>query len=142
MKILGIDPGGTTGVALLEIVDNSYGVIPDELDETQAVVDFITYHMPEIIVMEQFRLYAHKGKALRWSTFVASEIIGVVNYIAKQHNIPVVMQNASMIASLELTGSTGGGHSDDALKHALVYLMRNNMQETVVHRMLQKQAKK
>lgn len=122
MVILGIDPGGTTGWALvrdlLEVVDGGETRDRDEV--------LLQIPRADEIVVESFRLRPSKGRALGGERLVASEIIGAVEEaLEREGRKPPVLQDPSVKRllpdpALRALGLwlPGRGHARDAIRHA------------------------
>lgn len=156
VKVLAIDVSGnfkegkgTSGLCFMEDGE------PIRLDEIKAT-DFdraekywqehvlnIIKSNPDVVVMEGYRLYNHKGMAASTqanSELETPQLIGVIKYVCHERNIPLVIQFASEIKSrwsedvlvssgilaktssmYYFNGKRTSTHKRDALKHALHY---------------------
>lgn len=143
MRILGIDPGGTTGVALIDVPwdENRFEPSPDThlMDAQIPAVwesgpgsvgwqlrDIIENYNPELIALENFIVTNNTVRYTRQPD--ALWIIGGVQFLANTLMIPVHIQSASLAKttwdSKRITSSGWGKvvkqkHARDALKHAL-----------------------
>lgn len=119
MKILAFDPAGnmgkegmgTTGYAVGEPLDILL------LDEIQAGdyktreaywfahKELIEAVFPDVIVIESYRLFGHKAKQQTGSSLETPMLIGYLQMVAYEMNIPVVIQDPS----------TKNRHTDDVL---------------------------
>lgn len=143
MRIMGVDPGGTTGIAIIDVPwdDSRYEASPDtHLYNTQIVSswgtgpesvgwqmrDLIENYAPTLIALEKFIITQQTVRYTRQPD--ALWIIGGVRFIADTHLIPVHMQPASLAkttwdaARLKDTGwakVVKQKHARDALRHAL-----------------------
>lgn len=79
-----------------------------------------------VLVVEEFRLYAHRSRAQSWKTMDTAEMIGALKYVAQGLGIEVVEQQAqikvAMRAQLPARGirQVGSGpHARDAELHLL-----------------------
>ncbi len=143
MRIMGVDPGGTTGVAIIDVLwdESRYEPSPDtHVMDTQIEAvwgpgpdsigwqlrDIIVAYRPNLIVPENFIVTNNTIRYTRQPD--ALWIIGGVRFIADLLMIPVHIQTASLAKttwdSKRIT-STGWGkvvkqkHARDALRHAL-----------------------
>jgi hypothetical protein len=135
-KILGIDPGETTGVAVF--LDSSF-VSCDQLKtkEMPLAADtmsrYIMNQRPDIIVMEAYRIYNWKTRSHANSDVHTLRLIGAIQYIAYLDGIPVVFQGAGegkgfcTNEKLEEWGfySAAKRHAMDATRHIAHYLLFN-----------------
>lgn len=139
MKILAIDPGETTGVAVCEIGDTmgTFRVIDHKSISLWRGIDFLLdVHHPDVIVAELFRLYPQCAKAQSFSSMVASRVIGAVEYIAEKRGITLVEQSAAVGTKIHLPkhifSEIGKGktpHEVDATKHAYAYCLGKGIKE-------------
>ena len=132
VTILGVDPGETTGYALvicgetmdtLEIVEHGVVVLWHGLE------DLIVQYKVNIVVAEQFRLYPKLAKVQSFSTMVASRVLGAVEEITDRLEIPLKEQGANIGKNVHVPDSIynivrkyKSAHEKDALKHAIAYL--------------------
>ncbi|NIW13752.1 MAG: hypothetical protein GWN31_07450 [Candidatus Thorarchaeota archaeon] len=134
MKILAFDPGGTTGVVLLDTTSpkifNAPLTFPQEL--YQFLGDSVVPGCVDHIVIEQFRLYSYKAQSKSWSDFPEIRAQGAIEYAAYQAGIVYTLQPPSTAKQaiqdglLKEYGFYKGyaAHERDALRHALTYLLR------------------
>jgi len=107
MKILSFDPSGnfiegsgTTGwVLYYEDIIKTLGQIKsfdytNQVDYWIAHLDLIKALAPDILVVEEYVLYAHTSRAQIGSQMETVQLIGILKYFAKIHNIPIVFQSA------------------------------------------------
>lgn len=151
MPYLGIDPGDLTGVAL---VSDSGSI----LDFDNYTFDGLTSYLTTLsvtfgqthvklhrIVMENYVVYGHKAQQHTGSKVQAAQVIGVVKYWAKQHNIPVTLQMANILpiayrqSGITPTGAHKYEHWKDAANHVLYYMYQNKLAKTKVERDLERQ---
>ncbi len=141
-EIIAIDPGRTTGFAHFEVnmAADNYPLTPIIMREIEwdehwgfmSEVHEVLYHNEAkriIIVVENFRLFAHEVSHQINSDFPSSQIIGVCKYIAALTNTELVLQMASIkrqFPSGDLKGWFASGtkvptslHIRDAISHAL-----------------------
>lgn len=143
MLIMGVDPGGTTGIVFIDVpwdasryepspsthVDNmqiqtSWGTGPDSIG--WKIRDLIEIYNPDLIAMEKFIITQQTVRFTRQPD--ALWIIGGVRFIADTFMIPVHMQPASLAKTTwDSTRLKNSGwaevvkkkHARDALRHAL-----------------------
>lgn len=145
--VLAVDPGETTGLYLK--VGNastitgefSYEEMREECQK--AIADGYWFGCKvkciEAVVVETFRVYPQKAQALTHDTLLPSRIIGMLDFVAYYHNIPVVFQSASEVKGFwtdERLRENGYWHESkhvrDAMRHALYYLMKEAQKERIV----------
>lgn len=144
MRIMGVDPGGTTGVVIIDVEWDEKRYEPDpkraHVFNTQlpAVWDtdvnsvalnmqyFIDEYKPDLIVVEKFIITQQTVRFTRQPD--ALWIIGGVRFLADIRGIPIHMQPASLAKTTwdaKRLQSTGWSkvvkqkHARDALRHAL-----------------------
>lgn len=160
MKILAVDPGITTGYAFTEWdMSNKlpmevpfYTKLPeDKIKRYQGKYhrDFenlMLKYNPDVIVMENFRIYPSKAKSLIGDEMETSQVIGIVKYIAHKKQVPVILQMASQAKKafprekLERLGINPSQndevrHSGDAVKHLLYFIQFNSRKDKVKKQM-------
>lgn len=127
MTILSFDPGATTGVALYK----------DEHIQTSLCKDLISVWnllnniQPDIILFENFALYAHKAKAQIGNEFPSSQVIGVIKlYQALHPTAQIYKQPASAVKQLvkdkdlqDLLCYSDSPHTRDATRHLCYWLI-------------------
>jgi hypothetical protein len=85
----------------------------------------------QLVVMEDFRLYAHKAQQQIGSDMQAVKVIGIITTWARLNKIPVVMQMPTIKAiaekwtKVEPTGDHNRSHWVDAYNHGMYYLIKN-----------------
>ncbi len=162
MKILALDPSGnfyegkgTTGWALYsEDKPKSVGQI--RAVEYNSQIEYWLEHLkliellqPEVIVVEEFKLYAHTASAQIGSSFETTQLIGILKYECDQKQIPLVLQSATIkkrytneillhkgIITIDsrktyyVVGIPVTGHILDAIRHAEFYINFTSKKET------------
>lgn len=131
MRILGIDPGKSTGYASITIDENNnihlgeFGVCKDmtllEIEEEFVKADVIVYEgywiRPDMAMSGKFN----------WQGAPAIETIGAVMSLAKRHQKTAVKQQPGQripgyaFAGMEYVPKAKGKHWQDALAHACFY---------------------
>jgi len=89
MKIVGVDPGVSTGLACFSsgyFIDGSVGMNYDEIEE------YILSREPDIVVVEDY--IARKGPNTYHPPI---RVIGVVEWICSRNHIPMVIQSPSIL---------------------------------------------
>jgi hypothetical protein len=139
---MGIDPGGTTGVAIIEVPwdDSRYKPTPDAIVDSmqletswggddsigKRMYNLIETFNPDLIALEKFIITMQTVRFTRQPD--ALWIIGGVRFVADIFGIPVHMQPASLAKTtwdaqrMKETGWTRvvkGKHARDGLRHAL-----------------------
>lgn len=128
IRVLALDPGQTTGVAILEegrlIEWSQLGTkdIPIGIKELSKLYDRI---QPQYIISEAYKIYGWKKDSHAWSELHTSQLIGVIKTLAQQRNIPHeerLAQEAKVFCTdtkLEEWGmyKPGMKHARDAIRH-------------------------
>lgn len=134
---LGIDPGKTTGLALVDLP--SVGAKPVlEYTGQLNVEETIQWlaenaHRIKIIVCEDYRLFLHKARQQAGSKMEATQVIGAIRAIASIHKIKVVMQppNIKAIAEKKTKLKPPSNHAEshwiDAYNHVVYYLIQKGL---------------
>lgn len=143
MIILGVDPGQTTGVCLINtnISTNgaeSFGVLlAEQIPWERRHADFwallgdLNYHRvpaPQLVVIENFRLRPGRAMEQVGSTFPSVNVIGLIE--AYRHVSPfefdIVFQEPAIIGRVQILPVhqslfVGKQHAADAYRHARYY---------------------
>lgn len=124
MKIIAIDPGGTTGVAGYE--DSLF--YTGEVGAWETAVDYVLALEPDIVVCESFHITAQTLKVAR--SYDALYMIGTLKYELPKRGIELVMQTPSerQFATPKKLAAVGwkvkGDHATQATRHLLTYLFK------------------
>jgi hypothetical protein len=130
MKILAFDPSGnftegkgTTGYAISlddnlphklgDISANDYKI---RQDYWFAHKELIEKTFPDVCVIESYRLFGHKAKEQSGSSLETPQLIGYLEMVCHELNIPVVLQDPS----------TKQRHADDVLVKLCVIEKKGN----------------
>lgn len=145
MIVLALDPGKSTGVAVIEYPEEEKPnplslekpsemlLLSTEKHLWYGIDDLIQEYEPDIIIYESFRLYKHKSKQKINSEMPTSKVIGVIAYLTELHNIPNYRQSANVgkgfyddkkLKMLDMY-DLGSPHKRDSLRHALHYVTFN-----------------
>jgi hypothetical protein len=125
MKVISIDPGGTTGYCPAVVDDNELTISIREgrLSEL-ALYDLLDHWRPEIVIAEDFE-YRNPGRAGLDLTPV--KLLGVISVWCQQNKVAPIFQKASLgkayfsndkLHALKLY-RRGKPHGRDALRHLL-----------------------
>jgi hypothetical protein len=131
LKVLGIDPGGTTGWAMIEVSKRQIklGLFGQTKDKTLVeIADYIKE--ADVIVYEGFWLRPDKARAghFDWAINSAEQVIGSLMTLCKlyQKSKVVKQQPSQRLPGYGFSGQTykkgkQGTHWQDALAHACFY---------------------
>lgn len=132
-RLLCLDPGETTGWAVFDRgVFAQAGQLNTKPDVyTQTVPQFLQTIQPTHIIMENYKVYAHKLKDHSWSSLHTSQLIGSIKMLSSMQNIGVSLQMASQAKGfctdekLRKWGmyQTGLKHARDAIRHGCYFLL-------------------
>lgn len=136
MKLLCLDPGKTTGVAVLEINDKKPH--PIYLDETKDVTltDIAElFRAADLVVCENFLTRPNKARkgAFDWSDMVAPRVIGAATTLSKLYDVPLVLQSPAIkptgygFANLKYVRGKQGVHIQDAVAHGMYYAVKHQL---------------
>lgn len=143
--VIAFDPGELTGVFLWtgkgsDISDHpDYEHLRSECENAIKDKYWFGYAIREIdvVIIESFRVYPHRANALKQDPVIPARIIGMLDFVAYYHSIPVVFQSASeckgfwTVERLKEQGYWADNkHERDALKHCLYYLMKESQKES------------
>jgi hypothetical protein len=139
MRLLALDPGGTTGYAVF--VDGKLTAF-GEMERYKGLKTLIRADKPDAIVAERFALYASKAAALIGNEMVPAQVIGVARFLAEENDINIFFQPASTIHLGESTlnptaeryvnaliGPGGSGHARDAIAHGVYALLFGSLKD-------------
>jgi hypothetical protein len=125
MRIVGIDPGGTTGIALI------LGLIPSggwTVDTGKSLADlYMTVFRlnPEVLVVEDFIIGpGHRSKDIQ----IPIKVIGVCEMLADKMGIKCVLSNPSVLQGHQKPRGANP-HIWSAQTHALHYASRSICQQ-------------
>lgn len=134
MRVLAVDPGKTTGIA----VWNS-GTFSAWAEEYELALDFVASYIrddyrPDVVVIEDFVITQRTTKmgTANWRRGQELEFIGVARWWCKTTGVEFVLQTPSQAKSfstdqkLKTYGwwSKGVDHPRDATRHLMLYLVK------------------
>jgi hypothetical protein len=134
IRVLGLDPGETTGMCVFEGTHmRVHGQIATANMPWAAVniADSIQDFKPDIVVMEDYRVYKWKTDSHAWAELHTPKLIGAVEYICHLAKIKLYKQSAQTGKGfctderLKQWGfyKTGTRHGNDAVRHVCQWLM-------------------
>ena len=133
MRIVAIDPGETTGIA---VYDDEYGpnlagydAVPGQMIAVSCIKRELTLDV-DLLVIEEFRISAGTARKTRSSSNTTIEIIGAAKWLAHCANVPVVMQSPADVMGFmtndklrRLGWYVPNEHARDAVRHLAFYLV-------------------
>ncbi len=135
--VLALDPGKTTGYCVFigYTLHQSGQIDTSTITEgSKAILGLITGHKPNLVVVEDYRVYSWKAKQHSFSDLHTSRLIGSVETLCALNNLPEpVKQMAGTVKQfcsnerLEEWGFyvKGQPHARDAIRHACYYILFN-----------------
>jgi hypothetical protein len=124
-RFLACDPGETTGWVLFE---NDQPVGTSNSPRPQFAQVLVNTDV-DYYVVENFRMFPGKAKALIFNEMVAARVIGEIEHVARNHNRPIHFQMSEILnRAYPKFGyeRKKGKHQLDALMHGLWYLHKDD----------------
>ena len=147
LKLLALDPGHTCGYSVfigsrmdscgqVEFVVDRKGANEGKID-WQAIVDLFDATDPKLVVFEDYRVYQHKLERHSFSPVLTLRIIGGIELLCHQRNIPVYSQMAATAKGfvtddkLKAWGfyKQAQRHSRDSIRHAIYFLLFSKLDD-------------
>ncbi len=135
-EVLALDPGETTGWALFEqglLIDA--GQTEKHKDIVAAAAEIQTLLRatnPSTVVIEDYRVYAHKAKSHSWEALHTPKLIGAIQALCAVRGAADILQMASskqFVTNDKLRTWNmyykGKPHANDAIRHGCYYLLFN-----------------
>jgi hypothetical protein len=126
LRIISIDPGGTTGYVVAQVDNEVIDLLEyGQLQEFYGLDRIFQTYKPDICIVEDFRLFTQKALSLSGQRLPAPQVIGVVRYLCYVHDIKLVYQTPAekewatkdKLSPYRVKGT----HAKDALRHLLYY---------------------
>ncbi len=139
MKVYSFDPGGTTGWAMWDNWSGQTAAGQSDFDGTVRMVNKTFFRPGDVIVAERFTINAQTVRKSQQTT--ALEVIGFLRATALLYEgvdfvlqTPADAKRFSTDARLDILGWTRRpkakwDHANDALRHLLLYLVKNKLME-------------
>ena len=132
MKILGLDPGKSTGYAMIEVEGKKITPLPIVGTELNENVKIIANLMDDadVVVCEAFKLDPKKMHGQKWNDMVASRVIGKIDLLCEMKEKKLIMQPASDkpvaygFSGMKYVKGKQGMHHFDAFAHAVFYAVK------------------
>jgi hypothetical protein len=131
-RLLCLDPGETVGWAFFHtgILEN-HGQVSLHAERLTPIVEVIRNTRPDIIVCEDYKVYAHKAAEHVGSKVPTIQVIGAIRLTAEQLGIPIHFQMAYQAKGFckddKLTAwglyLVRQRHANDAIRHGCYYLL-------------------
>ncbi len=129
------DPGHTTGWAIFHQfqLHASGEIDTNNIEEATIEVELlISEHQPDIIVIEDYRVYKWRAKHHAGSDMLTTRVIGCIETLAIMCHIPNIVKQPAHIAKNFCTDKKlkewdfykiGEKHARDAIRHGCFYLL-------------------
>lgn len=131
-RLLALDPGETVGWARFDAGRfTASGQLLAKDEPARVVIELFDQIKPTVVVCEDYRVYAAKAKSHTWQPLFTPKLIGAINMLCEQREIPLYLQMASTAkcfctdARLKQWGfySRGSRHANDAARHGAYFLL-------------------
>ena len=139
MKLICVDPGKISGLALIDFSTGTPNIIEAvELSQQDACIwirDKIESEGTSKVVCEDFIISNRTAKMKTSDTRHSLEIIGMIRYFCLLNKTPLILQtpvhmkkffSGWSLKDFGLWVKGGAGHKRDALRHGVVYLLSTN----------------
>lgn len=134
MRLLGVDPGGTNGLAWFNLEYQLEGFTQVKLDD---LPDWLEEHTPkpDLIIIENYRLWKHRAIQQAGSSLPAAQAIGMVKSYATRNKIkieeqsPQILQNAQKMSQMKMPGDHTNSHWVSAYLHGYWWLVKHNYRQ-------------
>lgn len=135
--LLSLDPGETTGWALFKDLKlQECGEIPYE-NSMLDVVALINHLNPDVVVMEDYKVYGWKSSQHSWSDLYTVRLIGAIELTCLQNDTVLYAQMAQGVKGfcsnkkLKQWGfyKKSARHARDAVRHGCYWLMFGKKKE-------------
>ncbi len=134
-KILGVDPGESTGFVVVTATPGSRSATVHEFGVLRlwhGLGTLAKRTRPDVIVYERWRLYPWAARSLTWSELLPVQVVGVLKFVAEMLGTPCIGQNASFRKNVKLPASrfrqVDNKHARDALQHVLAFIQSGGIQ--------------
>lgn len=132
MRLLAIDPGGMNGIAWFNETYGLEGFTQVKLEELPVWLDR-HQPVPDIVILENYRLWKHKALQQSGSTMPASQGVGMVKSYCKIKGIklveqsPQILQTAVKMSQMPLPKDHSQSHWVSAYNHGFWYLVQQGL---------------
>jgi len=134
IKVMGLDPGQTTGAcvfsgsSLLDACQLPTSLMPYA---PGFVRDYISLWTPDVIIMEDYRIYSWKSDEHKWAGLHTPQLIGAIRYMCwnegRELHLQMAQQGKAFVTDDRLKEwdlyRKGERHARDAMRHACHYLL-------------------
>ncbi len=129
------DPGHTTGWAIFHrfsLIDSGEIDTNDIEEATINIELLISEHQPDVIVIEDYRVYKWRAKHHAGSDMLTTRVIGCIETLAIMSHVPNIVKQPAHVAKGFCTDPKlrdwnyyrkGEKHARDAIRHGCYYLL-------------------
>jgi hypothetical protein len=134
MEILGIDPGGMNGLAWFGSDYQLKGFTQVNLHDFPLWLD-AHQPIPDVVILENYRLWKHKALQQSGSDMPASQAIGMVKMYCKVRGITIVEQSpqilepAQKMSQMPLPADHSKSHWVSAYNHVFWWLVKQGYRQ-------------
>jgi len=133
-KILGVDPGGTTGIALIQVIERRISPILWE-GVRDVNDDYVSglISQADVVVVEDWKTRPKKSRqgAFDWDPMLTARVIGSLETLCRIHKVKFHLQQASDkpvgygLSNQVYKAGAKGKHKEDAMAHAVFYAVKH-----------------
>ena len=139
MRIMGVDPGVTTGVAVIDtnrskqlVYKNQLFKLLHEQDAYEEFVAALEKYQPDFVVIEDFVGGGPRTPPMVYTMNLVGFVQGVLKVLGFHYKaMPPMHRRAFLPDAKELIKEKGQPHATDALAHALAYSYREELRKNV-----------
>jgi hypothetical protein len=133
IKYVAIDPGETTGVAEFDADGKVLGMHQFKVKELYEYFERLYDTPPQVVIFEEYRIFAHKKDSHINSKVPTIQIIGAIKYFAWRCKATAVEQPSQhkpfgyKYGGFNPPKDHSKSHGPDALAHGFYYLVTNRV---------------
>ena len=119
VKILGVDPGKTTGIALFS--DEKF-IVGYEISDYSQLETILSNLKPDVVVVENFLINTRRPSHASYPL----KFLGVVEYLCSTKNVTLVVQSPSVLSKMlsKVEDVHPSPHVRSAAAHVYYYIRR------------------
>lgn len=135
-SVMAVDVGGTSGWCAVRLPN--FEATVGQVKDVDTLLCVLETHKPEVVIVEDFRLYPEQAKSLSRQRLYIGETIGMIALWCERNQVELIRQSASMgkVITRELLERLGlwsltrnMPHARDAARHLVVWLLRQGNKE-------------
>lgn len=133
-RLLAIDPGETTGWCLFNGLKlHTFSQLATKEEGYEAVLKLFAEERPDVVVVENYRVYGHMSNQHKWEELYTPKLIGGLELLCHQKGIQMFEQMAfqakGFVSDDKLREwgfwQKGKQHARDSIRHACYFLLFN-----------------